>query len=334
MRRLMHGLVMVLGMAAAAHAAEPVQVTVSTLGDLAINPEQRAAASVVSLNDSQISAEVSARIIEIPVQVGATVEAGAVLAKLDAADYELARASAEAQIRQLEARQEFARAQLQRAQTLSRQQVVSEELLTQRESEVAVLEAQLSGAKIALAIAQRNLDKTLIRAPFKAVVVERLAFVGELAAPGRQLLHIVDAGQLEVSAKLQPEQLQLLRQASAPVLEADGKQYPLSLRTIVPVVSGRERIQEARLTFKGEVALPGSAGQLLLRQVQAHVPADVVLQRGEQLGIFILEGDQARFHPLPQAAAGRPARVDLPASTQVIMKGRFTLNDGDPVRVQ
>ena len=62
------------------------------------------------------------------------------------------------------------------------------------------------------------------------------------------------------------------------------------------------------------------------------LPADYLVRRDGKLGVFILDGETARFHPLPQAEDGRPARIELDPDTRLIGDGRQRLRDGDAVR--
>ena len=319
--------------ASAGETTEAIPVATQPLAELAVYPQRRAPASVLSDNDSRISAEVSARIIEIPVRVGEVVKKGALLARLDRTDFELALAREEAALQALRARLELADYQLSRAQTLSRKQAVSEELLKQREADLSNLRAQLAGQEVALAQAKRRLEQCTLRAPFAAVVSERLASVGELAGPGSALLQIVDNRHLEVSAQLQAALADSLPQAERPELVTPQRRYPLSLRRIVPAFDPRARTREARLQFSAERALPGSAGELVWRSQQPHLPAELLSRRDGRLGVFIVDGERAKFIPLPQAEEGRPALTALPEQTPVVTLGRFRLQDGDAVRV-
>lgn len=318
---------------AAEEGTETIPVATQPLAELAVYPQFRAPASVLSDNDSRISAEVSARIVEIPVHVGEVVKKGAVLARLESTDFELALAREETALQALRARLELADYQLSRARALSRKQAVSEELLKQRESELNNLRAQLAGQEVALAQAKRQLDKCTLRAPFEAIIRERLAQVGELAGPGSALLQIVDNRHLEVSAQLQAEQTLSLPQAERPELVTPQQRYPLTLRRIVPVFDPRARTREARLRFTADTALPGSAGELVWRSKQAHLPAELLSRRDGRLGVFVVDGERAGFIPLPQAEEGRPAVVSLPGQTPVVTLGRFRLQDGDAVKV-
>jgi RND family efflux transporter MFP subunit len=318
-------------LAAPALGAEAVPVTVQPLQQVVIYPEQRAPATVLSLNDSRLSAELNARVIDIPVQVGQEVAAGTPLVRLEKADFELALQRQQAAAASLAARLDLARYQWERTKSLSQQQAVSDELLKQREADVKSLEAEQQGQQAALAQARRQLDKTEIRAPFRAIVTERLTQVGELAAPGTPLVRIVDAARLEVSAQVQAEQAANLAAAAAPLLVSDGRRYALQLRAITPVVDSRSRTREARLSFGATAALPGTAGELVWQSPQAHIPAELLVKRQGRLGIFRAEDGHARFTALAGAQVGRPAAVPAGMNSVIIVEGRYRLQDGDAI---
>ncbi len=67
-----------------------IPVTSQPLAELLKYPIQSAPATVVSLNRSQLSAQLNAQILNIPVRVGEVVRRGAVLVELDCRDAQLA----------------------------------------------------------------------------------------------------------------------------------------------------------------------------------------------------------------------------------------------------
>lgn len=73
-----------------------VAIESKRFGEIALYPEREASAQAVALNESRISAELAARLEAIPVEVGQVVPRGAVLARLDCRDQELARERADA----------------------------------------------------------------------------------------------------------------------------------------------------------------------------------------------------------------------------------------------
>ena len=323
-----------------AMASEVIPVISKPLSSVAIYPQFRAPANVISMNNSRISAEVSARITSIPANVGEEVKKDQVLVRLEQRDYQLAVEREQAKLEALLARIKLADYELNRALSLSKKQAVSEQLLKQREAELNTLRADEKGQRVALQLAKQNLEKTVIRAPFPAVITEHIGQVGELAAPGSPLLQIVDSSNLEVSANIQAHHAEEIIKAKSLHLLSEGNRYPLLLRVITPAIDSKSRTREARLLFKNEQlfkdkpAMPGGAGELAWERSSASLPSDLLVKRNGKLGVFVQRENQARFLPLPDAEEGRPASTNLPPDTQIITQGRFRLQDGDAVSQQ
>ena len=325
-------------------ADEAIPVSVQPFAQLAMHPQQSAPATVVSDNHSRISAELTARILDIPARVGNHVEKGTLLAQLDPRDFELAVKRETAALAAVTAKLDLAEYELNRARSLSKQQAVSEQLLQQREAERNALSAEQQAQRAAAEQAQRQLDKTEIRAPFNAVILERLGQVGELASPGTPLLRIIDIDNLELAAKLTLSQAATLREAISPDKPSSEKaslefvsadqHYALRLRAITPALDTQARTQEVRLGFTDTRPLPGASGTLVWSSAQASLPAELVSQRHGKLGVFIQIGDKARFVALTHANPGRPAVASFSPDTAIITKGRFRLRDGDTIRLQ
>ncbi len=328
-RFILSGLLLVLPLVLAAQNAVPVKT--ARIKDVAIYLWKSAPATVVSLNDTAVSAQIKARIDEIAVKVGEIVEAGSVLARLDCTDYRIAEQQADANIAALDARIRLAERRLERTRKLERQQTASEELLDQREADLAVLHAQRRGALSDLENAKTHVSRCIIRSPYKAVITSRVAAVGEFADMGTRLLEIMDIEQLEISAQVPSRDIKAVEQAEEIYFQDTARRYPVKLRTVTPAVNTQTRNREVRLLFSNGPALPGAAGKLTWRDNQPHVSAKLLVRRGDSFGIFINNSGKARFHIIPGAQQGRTTPVDLPLDTVVITQGHYRLEDGQPV---
>jgi RND family efflux transporter MFP subunit len=317
----------------AAAASNPGQPVVSTqpLSAIALRPERDAPAQVISANESRLSAEISARIVALPVDVGQVVARGALVAKLDDRDVQLDIQRAAASLDQARARMSQAKAQLDRARRLQAENFLSPEALTQRETDLAVVEADLRAAQTQLDVARRALTKTAIHAPFDAIVRARHAQLGELAAPGTALLTLIDRSRLEVSAQVQTQSIADLKAASAWRFVAAGQEAPIRLLRVSPAVSREARTVESRFAFTGQTLSPGLEGRIVWQDNRLHLPAHLLAKRGSQFGVFSLNDGKAVFNPLPDAQEGRPAVTALPADTPIIVEGWQTLQDGQAV---
>ncbi len=316
---------------ATAASAQTLPVATRAFADIATYPQREAFATVISLNDSRIASEVTARIVEIPVEVGQVVPKGATLARLDSRDYVLAAERAAAASESASSADKLAKQRLTRARQLVEEGFISPEALDQRESEARTAAAQFKAARAELEAARRNIRKCLVRAPFKAIIQERIGQVGEIATPGTPLVRVLDASRIEVSARVQPDLVAELQKSKRITLESRAGSFKLKLHRIAPAIDQRERNQEARFRFAGDSAMPGTAGRVVWQSAQAHLPPDLVLRRDGKLGVFIAKGNKAIFVPLPLAQEGRPAPANLAATDAVITDGRYQLQDGDAI---
>lgn len=291
----------------------------------------QAPAVVVAVHDALISSELAALVKQVAVEVGERVERGALLVALDAADYRLALERALAQREAAAARLDLAVQRRARAEELGQGGFASADERLARATEEAQARAELRAAELAVAAARRDLARCEIRAPFDGIVRRRHAQLGSLVGPGSPLLELVADREVEVRAQVQAQDAASLDQARALRLQTASGEWPLELALVSSLVEPGARSREARLRFVGEPLPPGTEGRLLWQRPAGLLPADWVLRRKGQLGVFIAEQGRARFVPLPGAQEGRPVAVDLPASTLLVAVGRDALQDGDPL---
>jgi len=295
-------------------------------------PERDAPAAAVARNESRLAAEIAARVTAIAVDVGQTVARDAVVVQLDDADARLAVAQAEAALQSARARLALAESQLERARDLQRQNFIAAELLAQRETETAVVRAEVATAEAARRAALRTLDKTVVRAPFTGVVMARPGQVGEIAQPGAPLVVLKDSAAPEVASPVPAELAADLGPRLAFEFVAPGGRYPLRLLRVSPAVQAATRTREVRLAFAGAAPPAGTEGRLRWRDPHPHLPAELIVQRGRNggivFGVFVADGDRAKFVPIDDAQAGRPAASPLAAETRVVVSGQASLKDG------
>ncbi|MDH5301277.1 MAG: efflux RND transporter periplasmic adaptor subunit [Gammaproteobacteria bacterium] len=319
---------------ATSFAAAPQPVNVSNISTLGVYPEISVAANSLSLNRSVISAQVGAVVNKLEADVGDSVQVGDVLLRFDDANYRFALQRAEAVLASLDARIELAESDLERTHILSQSDAVSQQNLRQRQSELKALRADRLGAQAAVELAKLDLQRCVIKAPFKAVITSRAAKLGELAMPGNPLFELVDSARIEVSAKLQAADAEQISSADQFYFSAQGKRYPLRLRALTQAFDPVERSREARFVFSGERALPGVAGNLIWRVSQVHLPADMLVRRDGKLGVFVIQQNRAVFVEHPGAREGRPVKSSLPADARIVTQGRLLLQHGSAVSVQ
>jgi RND family efflux transporter MFP subunit len=313
-------------------AADPVPVRTQLLSELAIYPESAAPAVVISLNNSPIASQVDASVVDLSVRVGDVVKVGAVLVQLSSQDFELERTRLQAEKLATQAKLDFSQWQLKQAETLAAQQTLPLEQVQEKRSQLVVLRSDLAAQAARIEIIARQIAHCTVKAPFAGVVTERMIGVGQFASRGLPLVRLLDTSHPEVSAQVSSREIPALQTAKSLMFEYNGVQYPVHLRTVLPNIHTETDTREVRLDFVEHSAELGAAGRLLLRDKVIHIPSELLVKRGEQLGVFINQSGVAHFHALPDAHDGRPAAIDLPADTLIIVTGQFALSDGAAIK--
>jgi len=154
---------------------------------------------VVARTKAAVSAKIPGRLAMLNVSEGSRVEKGAIIARLDNADYAAAVGQAEAGLASAKAtliEAQSDRDQMQRdyvrvrdihAQNpnlVSPQDVENaDSRARQAEARFGAQQARVDAAAASLRMAQANLENTYIRAPFSGTVLRKEAEVGEVVAP-------------------------------------------------------------------------------------------------------------------------------------------------------
>ena len=294
------------------------------LAEVVQYPEYRAPAQVVAAERARVAAEVSGRIEALPARVGQRFERGAELLRIDDRSYRLDVERARNQVELLANRLRLAEAQLAQHRALAARGFLSADALRIKETELAVLGSELGAARQALDSARLQLARTVIRAPYAGVVGERLASVGDFAAPGTPLLVLAAIAGAEVHAQVPVSLMATLRAAADWQLHAGGEAVAVTLQRVSPLVSTAGQMQE--VVFTAAAALtPGLAGELRWRSTTPHLPPAWVQQRDGEAGVWVLSAGRPLFVALPHAEAGRAVAVDLPADTALIDAERFSI---------
>ena len=306
-------------------------MTTKKLADALFYPVRDAPATTLSLNDTRVSTELKGILKGIEVRVGDSVKKGDIVASMECEDYEITVIQATAALTAEQAALKFDRSRLKKVTQLSKKKNISTEEVERRRSNAEISAADVAGLNASLRAAQRAVGKCSIRAPFDAVVIEQIANIGDYLIPGTPVLRLLDRENVEVSAKVQAQDLDLLRNGKGLLFVVRNKSFPLNLRAVLPLMDSRIRSYEVRLVFTQKLADPGSTGRLKWQASLPHIPADFLVRRNG-VGLFVEEKGKARFVPIKGAKEGEPAIFAYPAIGNIIVKGRSRLNDGDSIQ--
>jgi RND family efflux transporter MFP subunit len=193
-----------------------VDVTSVVKEDLRI--QVQAQGTVTPLRRTDILSEINGRVIEVSPNfvVGGFVSEGDVLLRIDPRDYQtnLLRAQAAVESAESNLAQEKGRAQvaLQEWQKLPKGSQRSEEArdLYLRKPQLELAEAQLLAARADLNTARDNLERTIIKAPYDALIREKHSELGQFVAAGTPLADIFSVEYAEVRLPIPQSKLDYL----------------------------------------------------------------------------------------------------------------------------
>jgi len=311
-------------------------------------------------------------------------------AKLDVANRELANLLAwkrSEEVLQLEAQAEEADALLKRAELdlerverLSARQAVSESerdaalaarstaLAAKKRADAAVklakagptpeqievAKAQVELAKAEVAMHQDDLDKCTIYCPYDAVVVDRLAGVGDRVTPQSPIMQIIDPEYLLAQVAVPEKYQHLVRVNDLATVQSPG----VSERVPGLIALVNEKIDPETRTFRARVGVENTklagrdgSGERLFKAGSyvrvtlsleslpdaLVVPASAMTFDEGQPAVFVFRGDHVEKRPVTLGISSRTHYevTDGLAEGEQVVEGRTSLlADGLPVRLQ
>jgi RND family efflux transporter MFP subunit len=210
--------------------------------------------SVVARRRSLIGVEVTGRILRVHVSVGDRVAVGAPLFEIDPTTYAMALRQAEAGLDVAEAERWQMEADVKRASTLRRQNVLAQQEIERLTTSLSVAQARVRQAKEAVALAQQNLQKTSVGAPYAGSIVERLADEGTtaLVQPQTVVVVIEETADLEARASIAESQMALVSVGDPATVRIEGLAEPVN--TSVAAVA--DSIDPATRTYLVKMPVP------------------------------------------------------------------------------
>lgn len=217
---------------------KPVSVDVAIAVKETVKVTVQAQGTVGALRETAIMAEVSGRIIETADNflVGGFVSEGDVLLRIDPSDYQTALLRAQASVESAESNlvQEKGRSDVAKREweKLPRGSQRSQEAknLYLRKPQLELAEAQLLAAMADLNTARDRLERTIIRAPYNALVRAKHSELGQFVGAGSRLIDVFSVDQAEVRLPIPQSKLDYL---NLPGVEGYGDAKPIDLYTDV-----------------------------------------------------------------------------------------------------
>ena len=193
----------------------PISVVVASVEDRAVAPALFGIGTVDARYTYKIGPTFAGRIRRVDVNVGDHVQAGQVLGEMDPVDLddrirgqEAALLSAQAQLREAQARQAYARSQARRYEELGVGRYVSQEVVAGKRQELQVADAGLGAATQQVSRAQADREalasqrsNLLLVAEVDGIVAVRNADPGTTVVAGQSVVELIDPDTLWINTR-------------------------------------------------------------------------------------------------------------------------------------
>ena len=333
---------------------------------------------IVARRQATVSSKVTGKVVKVMLEEGQRVEAGQVIALLDDANWRAALDQSKAQLQQAEANVasaqtafEDAKPIFERAGKQKAAAVISAESFDESRAQydvahnnLLIAQSGLDAARAGVEVARRNLEDTVIRAPFAGIVTEKTAQPGEMVSPisagggftRTGIGTIVDMESLEVEVdvsenfinRVRPQQPVTIKLNAYPdwdipgsviatIPTADRAKATVKVRIAIGLKDPRI-IPEmgARVAFLSENE-PASAGGAKNPVLGVVIPADAVTASGTASIVFVVHGSTVERRAVRlggKTSSGQIVTAGLEPGNIVALGDLSKLSDGTRVRVE
>ncbi len=304
--------------------------------DLEINAE--AAGEVEPLRRVDVMSKASGEVLEVLVDIGDRVEAGALLARIDPRDVRNEFNQAEADYEVARERYAIAEAQLHRSENLLRSGVITEQEHEGRNLEYANARATLVRAETSMELARLRLDDVTIRAPLAGVVLQKNVEEGQVitspagnVSGGTVLLTIADLDRVQVRTLVNETDVGRIEPGMPVTVRVDAHQ-DRAFQGHVEKIEPQARVEQNVVNFPVIVHLDNEEGLL-----RPGMSANATILVARRPGALSLPNNAiVSFNEMAQAASvlGVPSeRLQLdPSAFQGLLRERPGVAEGEGER--
>ena len=217
--------------------ARQIPVEVAKVVRKPLVKDLRTIGTIEPWTETTLAAEVEGPVERVHVEEGERVEEGALLVSLGTREAQLAVDKARADLAGAKADRDTAAADAIRAKNLHKEGAISDSELARWELSVSRARASADSADAALALANRRLDKTSIRAPFAGAVTGLEVEIGEWVKRGGAVLTLTALDRLKVRTAIEERDLPFVSVGQTASVEADavpGRHFAATVMQILP----------------------------------------------------------------------------------------------------
>ena len=315
--------------------------------------EQRVAGDTVALtgtvqaqSEINLAFRIDGRMVERAVQVGDTVRAGQLIARLDPQNEQSTLQAARAQLSAAQAQLTEARNNFVRFRDLVAESAVSRASFEQAESMQKAAESQVEAAQTQVTLATNRLDYTRLVSDVAGVVTATGAEPGEVVGPGRMIVQVARDGTrdavFDVPGRVK-DAAQLNAAVAVALVSDPGVTAAGTVREVAPradALTGTFRIR-VRLANPPVAMRLGTtvAGRIKLAGAAAiEVPPSAVTRSERQAAVFVVDPKTGTVAARSiEIRSSDPNRVEVASGLApgelVVVAGVQALRPGQKVRL-
>ncbi len=318
-------------------------VTVTQAKQIDLEVWESTVGTVESTIDPKITAEVSGKVSQVLGRAGAAVKQGQLLAVIDPVDLRLTGQAAAAERSRVEVLLKNQVAIVERNEALRQKGFLSQSAVDDAVAQQRALAQQLAVAKAQLAIADGNIGKTRLVAPFDGKIERPLVAQSDYVKIGDPMFEMVSTRVLNVYLPFPESLLPLLKVGQKVKLQAPASgALDAEIAEIKAGVGATNRAASAIVRLKEQPGwYPGSTVNarvsVEVRPGAIVVPEQSVVLRPAGKVVYVIEGTLARQRVV-SAGVKQNGWVEilsgLKAGESVVLDGAGFLTDNAPVSVQ
>jgi len=302
--------------AEARKASLPIPVGASRAKVSKLETTVGAAGQVLQYTTVTLTSRIAAKIQKVLVNVGATIQSGAVLIEDEKAPFEVALESARAQVESARVAEEKA-AELKSMEALKAKKIATELEVNNARVTLASKQAALQEANVKLIKAQLDLEATRLTSPVNGIVLARFVNSDERVEVNQVLLQLGDLEKIYLLAQVQDESVGRVHEGQP--AEVFFSAYPTTtfkgtIEHVDPRIDPKTRAFTAYVTVHNpDLKLkPGLTGFMRVRieKTALAVPTVAVINPfGENASVFAIDSNRR--------AVLTPVRVGLEAGGMI-----------------
>jgi membrane fusion protein, multidrug efflux system len=280
-------------------AQEPIRaVKLLTVGGSALNVQGEYAAEVRARIESRLGFRVGGKLVQRQAEVGQRVNAGQVLAQIDAQDYQLGAQAAMAQVSAAQTQRDLALSDFKRYESLKAQNFISGAELERREATLKAAEATLTQAKAQAQSQTNQANYTQLNATTAGVVTGIEAEIGQVVAAGQPVVRLAHDGPRDAVFSVSEQAVLAIKpgQAMQAVLSSTGQALQGRVREVGASADPVTRTYLVKLALDKAEQLPLGAtvnvlaGQLPGSQAAAiQLPTSALRQDGHATAVWVFD---------------------------------------------